>query len=104
MGQPNPFIEWVRLTNDPLTINPFGLWVGLTRLTHFDTPRQAQWCHTAKKNIIFKLLVFFKKSKRYIFFQNTRSIFKNKSIEIKILSYKKNWAFFLFLILKYNYF
>ena len=32
------------------------------------------------------------------FFQNTRSIFKNKSMEIKkVLSYKKNWTpFFIF--------
>ena len=44
----------------------------------------------SQKKLISKLLFFFKKSDRYMFFLNTRSIFKNKSMETKkILSYKK---------------
>ena len=30
--------KWVGLTHDPLTVNSFGLRVGLTNLIHFDTP------------------------------------------------------------------
>ena len=39
------------------------------------------------------------------FFQNTRSIFKNKSMEIKKkLSYKKIWAHFLIFNIKIHVF
>ena len=57
------------------------------------------WILEQKTILISKLLFFFKKSDRYIFFQNTRSIFKNKFIKVKkILLIKKYLLFFLFLI------
>ena len=65
-------------------------------------PGPAQRCYgpalRQKKKLISKLLFFFKKSDKYMFL----SIFKNKSMEIKILSYKKNLGPFSYI--KYIFF